>query len=58
VGGHDSSRHGEATRARIIRLVGDGLATNVVAGIESAPTEAELTDLIDVLVLRPEQDRR
>ncbi|MEC5185845.1 AcrR family transcriptional regulator [Cryobacterium sp. MP_3.1] len=49
---------GDATRARIIRLVGDGLAANVVAGIESAPTEAELDALIDVLVRRPGQDSR
>lgn len=49
---------GDATRARIIRLVGDGLAANVVAGIETAPTEAELDALIDVLVRRPGQDSR
>jgi AcrR family transcriptional regulator len=49
---------GNATRARIIRLVGDGLAANVVAGIEAAPTEAELDALIDALVRRPGQDSR
>ena len=49
---------GDATQARIIRLVGDGLAANMVAGIEAAPTEAELDALIDALVRRPGQDRR
>jgi AcrR family transcriptional regulator len=44
---------GDATRARVIRLVGDGLAANVIAGIEAAPTEAELDDLLDALVRRP-----
>jgi AcrR family transcriptional regulator len=44
---------GDPTRARVIRLVGDGLAANVIAGIEPAPTEAELDALLDVLVHRP-----
>ncbi|PRY69577.1 TetR family transcriptional regulator [Glaciihabitans tibetensis] len=47
---------GDATRARVIRLVGDGLAANVIAGIELAPTEAELDALLDVLVRRPGRD--
>ncbi|MFB2581320.1 TetR/AcrR family transcriptional regulator [Herbiconiux sp. P15] len=49
---------GDATRARIIRLVGDGLATNVVAGLEAAPSEAELDALIDALIRRPTKDAR
>jgi AcrR family transcriptional regulator len=47
---------GDATRARLIRLVGDGLAANVIAGIEPAPTKAELNALLDVLVHHPAQD--
>lgn len=49
---------GDAARARIIRLVGDGLAANVVAGIEAAPTEAQLDALLEVLVGRPGRGRR
>lgn len=41
---------GDRHRARIVRLVGDGLAANVLAGIEAAPTEAELDALLAVLV--------
>ena len=40
-------------RARVIRLVGDGLAANVIAGIEPAPTPAQLDTLIDALISRP-----
>lgn len=44
---------GDATRARLIRLVGDGLAANVIAGIEEAPSQAEVDDLLQLLVQRP-----
>ncbi|WP_166786656.1 hypothetical protein [Cryobacterium sp. TMT1-19] len=44
---------GDATRARVIRLVGDGLAANVIAGIEPAPTPAQLDALLDALIPRP-----
>jgi AcrR family transcriptional regulator len=47
---------GDETRARVIRLVGDGLAANVIAGIEAAPTEAELDALLVALVHRPGRD--
>lgn len=49
---------GDATRARVIRLVGDGLAANVIAGVEQAPTAAELEALLDVLVRDPGRDLR
>lgn len=41
---------GDSTRARVIRLVGDGLAANVITGIELAPTPEQLDVLINVLV--------
>ncbi|TFC96795.1 MULTISPECIES: TetR/AcrR family transcriptional regulator [Cryobacterium] len=44
---------GDATRARVIRLVGDGLAANMIAGIEPAPTSAQLDTLLDALIPRP-----
>jgi len=40
----------DATRARVIRLVGDGLAANVVAGIEPAPTAEQLDLIIAALI--------
>lgn len=40
----------DATQARVIRLVGDGLAANVIAGVEPAPTDGELDALLDALV--------
>ena len=43
---------GDATRARVIRLVGDGLAANVITGIEPAPTPAQLDALLDALIPR------
>ncbi|MWV51410.1 TetR family transcriptional regulator (plasmid) [Rathayibacter sp. VKM Ac-2803] len=49
---------GDATRARVIRLVGDGLAANVLAGIEPAPTQAELDRFIDVIVHFPRRTPR
>ncbi|WP_104194468.1 TetR/AcrR family transcriptional regulator [Cryobacterium sp. M25] len=44
---------GDVTHARVIRLVGDGLAANVIAGIEPAPTPAQLDALLDALIPRP-----
>ena len=41
---------GDATRARVIRLVGDGLAANVVAGIEPAPSPEQLDLIIAALI--------
>lgn len=41
---------GDAGRARVIRLVGDGLFANVIAGIEQAPTAAELDALLRSLL--------
>jgi AcrR family transcriptional regulator len=41
---------GDAVGARVVRLVGDGLAANVIAGIEPAPTQAELDALLERLV--------
>jgi len=40
----------DTTRARVIRLVGDGLAANVIAGIEPAPSPEELDVIIDALI--------
>lgn len=40
---------GDAQRARVIRLVGDGLAANVIAGIERPPTDAQLDALLAAL---------
>jgi hypothetical protein len=34
----------------VIRLVGDGLAANVIAGIEPAPSPEELDLIIDALI--------
>jgi AcrR family transcriptional regulator len=41
---------GDAGRARVIRLVGDGLFANVIAGIEPAPTSAKLDALLGSLL--------
>ncbi len=40
---------GDARLAHAVRLVGDGLAANVIAGIEPAPTDAQIDDLIAAL---------
>ena len=48
---------GDATRANVIRLVGDGLAANVIAGIETAPTPQALDRLIDALDIRTHSGR-
>lgn len=44
---------GDPVRARVIRLVGDGLAANVIAGIEPAPTSEHLDALLAVLLPGP-----
>lgn len=49
---------GDPNRARVIRLVGDGLAANVLAGIETAPSTEELDALIDALLGGPGQGKR
>jgi AcrR family transcriptional regulator len=41
---------GDAGRARVIRLVGDGLFANVIAGVEEAPTATELDALLESLL--------
>lgn len=43
---------GDADQARVIRLVGDGLFANVIAGIEAASTEEELGALFGFLLGR------
>lgn len=40
----------DAGRARVIRLVGDGLFANVIAGIEPAPAAAELDAVLRSLL--------
>ncbi len=45
---------GDTVRARVIRLVGDGLAANVIAGIEPAPTAEHLDALLAVLLPGPD----
>lgn len=49
---------GDAGRGRIVRLVGDGLAANVIAGIEAAPTPEQLDDLIVQLGLTARSEAR
>lgn len=44
---------GDASRARVVRLVGDGLAANLIAGIEPAPSSAEVDGLLESLGIRP-----
>ncbi|PTL71234.1 hypothetical protein C1I63_18515 [Rathayibacter caricis DSM 15933] len=49
---------GNAMQARIIRLIGDGLSANIIAGIEPAPTEAELDALLEALLGPSGRNRR
>jgi len=42
----------------VIRLVGDGLAANVIAGIEPAPTPERLEELIAALGISARMDKR
>lgn len=45
---------GDPSLARVIRLLGDGIAANVVAGIERPPTTAELDALLAAVMPPPE----
>ena len=48
---------GDAVRARVIRLVGDGLAMNAIAGIGTAPSSDELRELEQHLIGERRADR-
>lgn len=48
---------GDPMRASVIRLVGDGLAANVIAGIEPAPSQKRLDAIIEGLVRTPGDNR-
>jgi len=49
---------GDAGRAHVVRLVGDGLAANVIAGIEPAPTPDQLEVLIAALGISAREEGR
>lgn len=44
---------GDAARAQVIRLVGDGLAANVIAGLEPTPSASQMDALAASLGIRP-----
>ncbi len=44
---------GDAMQARILRLVGDGLAANAMLSAESRPSDAEIDSLIAAITGRP-----
>lgn len=48
---------GDADRARAVRLVGDGLAANVIADPETVPNPAELAGLMRALGIAEAGDR-
>jgi AcrR family transcriptional regulator len=49
---------GDAGRAHVVRLVGDGLAANLIAGIEPAPTPERLEMLIATLGIATQTEGR
>lgn len=44
-----SQELGDAGRGKVVRLVGDGLAANLIAGIDPSPTQEQLEELIAAL---------
>ena len=44
---------GDPMRARLLRLVGDGLAANAMLSTEARPSDAEIDALIAAIIDRP-----